>query len=86
MRRTLALFGAAALLAASPARACDAEAAASLVGAPADTETVERAQELSGAATVRVIEPGMAVTQEFREDRLNIETDEEGTITRLRCG
>lgn len=40
----------------------------------------------SGARTLRVIAPGMAVTMDYRTDRLNIETDEAGRITRIRCG
>ena len=38
------------------------------------------------ANTVRIIEPGMAVTMDYSETRLNIELDEKGTIARLSCG
>lgn len=37
-------------------------------------------------APVRIIRPGMAVTMDYRLDRLNIEIDENETIIRLRCG
>lgn len=37
-------------------------------------------------ATVRVIRPDEAVTQDFRPDRLNVELDAEENITRIYCG
>lgn len=33
----------------------------------------------------RVIPPGFAVTMDYREDRLNIETDSRGVITKIGC-
>ncbi len=40
----------------------------------------------SGARSIRWIEPGMAVTMDFRPDRLSAELDLDGVITILRCG
>ncbi len=40
----------------------------------------------SGAGNIRWIEPGTAVTMDFRADRLNGELDEDGVIQTLRCG
>lgn len=37
-------------------------------------------------ASIRVIRPGEAVTKDFRPDRLNVELDEEGKVTRVYCG
>lgn len=37
-------------------------------------------------ATIRVIRPDEAVTQDFRPDRLNVELDAEESITRIYCG
>lgn len=34
----------------------------------------------------RIIQPGMAVTMDYREDRLNIELDGAGKIIRVACG
>jgi hypothetical protein len=34
----------------------------------------------------RIIRPGMAVTKDYRPDRLNIVVDENGTVTDLYCG
>lgn len=35
---------------------------------------------------VRVVRPGMAVTMDYLQQRLNIEVDEAGSITRTYCG
>ncbi len=40
----------------------------------------------TGARGLRVIAPGDAVTMDYRPDRLNIETDAQGKVVRLRCG
>lgn len=37
-------------------------------------------------APVRVIEPGMAVTMDYVESRLNIDLDAKGRISRVYCG
>jgi len=39
-----------------------------------------------GVATIRVIRPDQAVTQDFRPDRLNVELDAEDKVTRIYCG
>lgn len=44
-----------------------------LVGKEKPTD--EQAMQLTGAKTVRQIQPGDMVTQDFREDRVTIETD-----------
>ena len=43
-------------------------------------------QTMKFATTVRIIEPGMAVTMDYVENRLNIEVDEAGVISRVSCG
>jgi hypothetical protein len=35
---------------------------------------------------VRVVEPGMMVTQDYVPERMNIHLDEDGTITKVACG
>lgn len=60
---------------------CGAEGLQGLVGQPASTlDTMRFANPL------RVIGPDDMVTMDFRPDRLNIETDAAGRITRVRCG
>lgn len=41
---------------------------------------------LEGPKRVRVIGPGDMVTMDYLAQRLNIETDAEGIVLRLRCG
>jgi hypothetical protein len=55
-----------------------------LIGGPVpDAETLAA---LQGAKRVRVIRPGQAVTMDYLPQRLNIETDDNGIVRRLRCG
>ncbi|MFN7023243.1 MAG: I78 family peptidase inhibitor [Pseudorhizobium sp.] len=64
---------------------CDAEAAQSLVGKPKPTDV--EAMQVTKATTVRQIEPGQPVTQDFRDDRVTIETDPgSGQVVAARCG
>lgn len=65
---------------------CDAAAVQNLVG-QAYTEAVGKdAQARSRSKSMRLIRPGMAVTMDFRNDRLNIEVDDKSVITAIRCG
>jgi hypothetical protein len=64
---------------------CNADAAQSLIGKPkpADAE----AMRITNSRTVRQIEPGQMVTQDFREERVTIETDpKSGRVVGARCG
>lgn len=65
---------------------CNADRVQGLVGREARPRVIARAQQRSGARTVRVIKPGMPVTMDFRSDRLNVEVDNVSTIKSLRCG
>ncbi len=69
-----------------PIRECNADRVQPLVGREAKPQVIERAKQRSGARTVRVIKPGMAVTMDYRSDRLNVELDDVNTIKALRCG
>lgn len=69
-----------------PVRECDAARIQTLVGRDAAPATIKQAQEQANARTVRVIKPGMAVTMDYRTDRLNVELDDANKITALRCG
>lgn len=64
-----------------PENACGAADLQTLVGQPASVlDTMRFAQP------VRVIRPGMAVTMDYRADRLNIEIDKAERIIRVTCG
>ena len=65
---------------------CNADRAQSLVGRAGTTELGVEAQRLTGARGLRWIQPGQAVTMDFRPDRLNIELDAQNRITAIRCG
>lgn len=43
-------------------------------------------QAKAGAKALRVIRPGQAVTMDFRDDRLNVELDAGGKVTKVSCG
>ena len=66
---------------ANAATSCGAEGMQRLVGQPEEVLAKMRLKP-----PVRILKPGMAVTQDHRPDRLNIVLDETGTIIRLYCG
>lgn len=68
------------------ADSCDTSALAGLVGKPYSASLEAEAKKQSGLTNVRVIRPGMAVTMDFRPDRLNIDVNEQGAVTGFRCG
>jgi hypothetical protein len=66
-------------------RPCSAEAARELVGKERPTD--EEAMQLTGSKTVRQIQPGDMVTQDFNEDRVTIETNPAtGLVVAAKCG
>lgn len=71
---------------AQPVAACDTDPVSWAIGNAASPEVVERAQFESHSRDVRVIEPGQAVTMDYRGDRLNLHVNERGAITRITCG
>ncbi len=64
-----------------PVGACGAPELQGLVGQPASV-----LETMKFGTDTRVIHPGMAVTMDYREDRLNIEIDQEKMISRVSCG
>lgn len=68
----------------SPQAVCKASAAEKLAGLkPTDEEVLL----LTKAKSLRRIEPGMMVTDDFRVDRVTIETDAKtGRIVSAKCG
>lgn len=65
---------------------CDDVQAQWLVGKPATEADVEQARKDAKAAVVRQLKPGQAVTMEFSAERLNVELDDKGVVTAVRCG
>ena len=68
------------------AGACNADKAQSFVGQQGTVEIAAQARDAAGAATIRWLRPGMAVTMDYRTDRLNIELDAGDKIVSIRCG
>ena len=69
-----------------PSGTCNAAAVQDLRGRHLNDQLLALARERSGARDVRVIQPGEAVTMDYRPDRLNIEVMEDSRILSLRCG
>lgn len=65
---------------------CDASKAQWALGELADDALAERARLAASAASVRVIGHDMMVTQDYREDRLNLDLDAQGRVRAVRCG
>ena len=92
MKAILLLTGVAACAPVPPATepvqlaACSVDGVTDAVGKAYSAALGDRTRVRSGAKTVRVIRPGMAVTMDYRTDRLNIDLDEKDVITRLHCG
>jgi hypothetical protein len=73
-------------LEAPPVGNCDATQVQSLVGQAFTDAVGSQAQQDAGAKQLRVLKPSDLTTMEFVGERLNIELDEKGVISGLRCG
>ena len=65
---------------------CNNDALAGFIGRKADAAVGAEILAASGARTLRWGAPGMAMTMDYREDRLTVSYDEAMTITSARCG
>lgn len=65
---------------------CDAAPVQSLIGQTASQGLGAEAVRTSGARTIRWIPPGVAVTMDYRTDRLNIHLDAQNKVTKIDCG
>ena len=61
--------------------ACDPDDFAHLIGQPRAA-----VEALTFDGPMRIIPPGARVTMDFRPDRINFDLDENGVVTRVRCG
>jgi len=64
---------------------CGADQLGSYVGQPASDEVIAAITAWRGDKPMRVIKPGMAVTMDYRPDRLNVQVDENGKIKGFTC-
>ncbi len=65
---------------------CDDTQAQWIIGKAATPADTEQAGKDAKAAAVRTLKPGEAATLEFNPDRLNIDLDDKGVVTAVRCG
>lgn len=65
---------------------CDSSKAQWAVGKIADEALLARAKNDAGANLARILRPDMAVTMEYRAERLNLRVDETGKVLDVSCG
>ena len=65
---------------------CNAGAASDAVGKPDSSALRADVARKVGHGRIRWLPPGTIVTQDYREDRLNVDIDARRVVTRLRCG
>ncbi|AOF96405.1 MULTISPECIES: I78 family peptidase inhibitor [unclassified Sphingobium] len=65
---------------------CNHDSLARFTGQKASAETGTALLQASGAKTLRWGGPGMAMTMDFRPDRLTVSYDDAMLITSARCG
>ena len=68
------------------AGACTAEAAQAWIGKPASETNLEAVRAATGAAALRALKPGDAMTMDYRTDRVNVVQDANGAIEKISCG
>lgn len=68
-----------------PAMTCQADKGQWAIGQIADEALVAKVKADTTSDRVRVIRPGMAVTMDYREDRVNLEVDADNRVTSVRC-
>jgi Peptidase inhibitor I78 family len=66
--------------------ACDAAPAQAFVGKLSNPDRNMEIQRLTGASTLRWIGPNMAVTMDYREDRVNVYYNADQFVTQISCG
>ncbi|MBH1460555.1 I78 family peptidase inhibitor [Stenotrophomonas sp. GD03993] len=71
---------------ADTAHECKPEALDAFTGKTADEATIKKLVADSGARGARVVKPGMAVTMDFRQDRVTVQVDAQNKIERASCG
>lgn len=65
---------------------CENADLAEFAGKTGSAEVYEQARIKANARHVRVVKPGMAVTMDYRIDRLTVMLDDNGKIESISCG
>jgi hypothetical protein len=69
----------------TPGHTCSSSNLQQFVGQVRSADLESRMLQVSGAATVRWVPQGTAVTMEFRADRLTVFLDAQNKVERLSC-
>lgn len=70
---------------APPGYVCDGSNIQQFVGREASSALAAEMLRVSGARTIRWVQPGMMVTMEFRADRLTVFLDSNNRVERISC-
>ncbi|WP_203321987.1 I78 family peptidase inhibitor [Pseudoxanthomonas beigongshangi] len=70
----------------APGGSCDDTQAQWIIGKAATPADTEQAGKDAKANAVRTLKPGEAATMDFNPSRLNIDLDDKGMVTAVRCG
>lgn len=70
----------------APTGKCNAEGARWAIGSAVNDDVVNRILQGTGSRDARVLRPGQMATMDFREDRVNVDVNDRGAITGIRCG
>lgn len=65
---------------------CEAGGADFTIGKQATPALLEQARKASGSQLARILKPHDVITLEYRSERLNLNVDEKGVVTRVNCG
>jgi hypothetical protein len=69
----------------TPEHQCDPSNIQQFVGKRRSADVEQRMMQVSGAAIVRWVPPGTAITMEFRSDRLTVYLDSSNRVERISC-
>ncbi len=64
---------------------CGADQLGGYLGQPASDSVIAAIRQWRGDKPVRVLRPGMAVTMDYRPERLNVQVDGDGKIKGFSC-
>lgn len=67
-------------------RRCDAGLGQFAVGKPASIDLLSQVRTRTGSQDARILGPDDMVTLEYRSERVNVNTDASGKVTRINCG
>ena len=69
----------------APSDACSPDALARYTGQTANEALAARMKRETGKTALRWVQPGMAVTMDYREDRLTVYLDTANRVERASC-